>query len=311
MVIFFVNKNNLNLNSLNQTHRFCGRSKFLKPEDIKKLSSYEFAPKYVVEGYLAGRHRSRQQGVSSEFKDYRAYAPGDDISSLDWKVFARTDRYYMRMFEQETNTVCYILLDSSASMGFGEKLSKLDYCSFFAAALSYLVTKSDNLVSLEVFDDKIRSFHPPGSTGTHLNSLMHVLETNTPGNRTSLSQALRKSAPLFKRKGSMVLISDFFDNPAEIFSALSMFLHRGFKVYLFHILDPDEMSLSPKGLNLFVDMETGSRLPVHAESVRKFYAASLDTHISSLRKMAIRRQVEYVVARTDTHYYNLFDRLAK
>jgi uncharacterized protein (DUF58 family) len=287
------------------------RFKYLKPEDIRKLSTYEFAPKYVVEGYLAGRHQSKHQGVSSEFRDYRPYVPGDDITSIDWRIYARTDRYYIRTFEQETNTSCYIMLDSSASMGFGTGLTKLEYSSFFAAALSYLVTKSDNLVSMQLFDDKIRSYYPLGSTTSHLNNLMHVLESNTPGNRTSLSEALRKSVPLFKRKGSLVVISDFFDDPGAIFSALSQYLHRGFKVYLFHILAPEEIHLSPKGLNLFVDMETNSKLIVHADSVKKKYNEVITQHIASLRQMSIRRQVEYVTARTDTHYYKLFDRLVK
>ena len=287
------------------------RFKYLKPEDIRKLSTYEFAPKYVVEGYLAGRHQSKHQGVSSEFRDYRPYVPGDDIASLDWRIYARTDRYYVRTFEQETNTSCYIMLDSSASMGFGTDLTKLEYSSFFAAALSYLVTKSDNLVSMQLFDDKIRSYYPLGSTTSHLNNLMHVLESNTPGNQTSLSEALRKSVPLFKRKGSLVVISDFFDDPGAIFAALSQYLHRGFKVYLFHILAPEEIHLSPKGLNHFVDMETNSKLVVHVDSVKKKYNEAITKHIASLRQMSIRRQVEYVTARTDTHYYKLFDRLVK
>lgn len=285
--------------------------KYLKPEDIKKLSSYEFAPKYVVEGYLAGRHQSRQQGVSSEFRDYRSYVPGDGLEALDWKVFARTDRYYVRTFEQETNTACYIMLDSSASMGFGKNITKLEYSSFFTAALCYLVTKSDNLVSVELFDDKIRSFHPLGSTTSHLHNIMSVLEKNTPGNRTSVSTALTKSFPLFKRKGTLVVISDFFDDPGSLFSAVSRFLHRGFKIYLFHILAPEEMNLAPSGLNLFVDMETNSKLTVHTESVKQSYNKAVGDHISALRQLATRRQIEYVTATTDTHYFKLFDRLVK
>jgi uncharacterized protein (DUF58 family) len=287
------------------------RFKYLKPEDILKLSSYEFAPKYVVEGYLAGRHQSRHQGISSEFRDYRPYVPGDAMSTMDWKIFARSDRYFVKTFEQETDTACYIMLDCSASMGFGSPLSKLEYASFFTAALCYLVTKSDNLVSLELFDDKIRSFHPLGSTNSHLHNLMNVLETNSPGNQTSLSTALKKSVPLFKRKGSLVVISDFFDNPADIFAALSPYLHRGFKVYLFHIMAPEELKLAPSGLNMFVDMEDNSRLVVHSESVKKQYNKAINHHITSLRQLAIRRQVDYVTATTDTHYHKLFDRLIK
>lgn len=137
------------------------RFKYLRPEDIRKLETFEFAPKAVVEGYLAGNHRSRSRGCSIEFRDYREYVHGDDPALIDWRVFARTDRYYLRTYEQETNMECHVFLDSSASMGFGRELSKLEYGSFFAAALCYLVTRNSDRVSLQLFDDSIRHFFPP------------------------------------------------------------------------------------------------------------------------------------------------------
>ena len=284
---------------------------YLKAEDIKKLANYEFAPKQIVEGYLAGRHKSAQRGLSSEFRDYRAYTPGDSLKALDWKVLARTDKYFVKTFDQETNTSCYIMLDSSASMGFGSSISKLEYSSFFCAALSYLITKSNNLVSLELFDDKIRSFFPLGSTVSHLHGIMNVLENNKAGNETSIVEALRKSFPLYKRKGSLVIISDFYEEPAKIFSELNRYLHKGFKVYLFHILTPEEINLKPSGLNLFVDSETKTSITVHTESIRKTYNKTISEHISAMRKLSIMRQVEYVSLTTDTHYFKLFDRLVK
>ncbi len=282
---------------------------YLKPEDIRKLATFEFAPRAVVEGYLAGRHRSRARGSSIEFRDYRPYVPGDDPAQVDWRVFARTDRYYLRTFEQETNMDGHIFLDSSASMGFGTDLTKLEYASFFAAALCYLIIRSTDRVSLQLFDDRIRQFFAPGSTRAHLQSLMHALERNQPGGRTSLAAALRRSFPLLKRKGTLVILSDFFDDPAAIFAALNPYLHRGFKVHLFHVLTPEELQLDARGLAAFVDLETRRRVVAHTDSIRRAYQEAMREHIAHLRELAVRRNVDYVVARTDTHYFRLFDRL--
>jgi len=285
--------------------------KYLKPEDIRKLATYEFAPKAVVEGYLSGRHMSRSRGSSIEFRDYRQYVPGDDLALVDWRVYARTDRHYLRTYEQETNMDCHIFLDSSASMGFGDGLRKLEYASFFAAALCYLVVRNTDRVSLQIFDDKIRHFFAPGSTTRHLHNLMHALENNEAGNRTSIAEALKRSYPLLKRKGSLVVISDFFDDPGAIFSALSPYIHRGFKIHLFHVLTPEEMDLPDRGLLTFVDMETGRRIVAHTDNLRKPYAAAIQDHIAGLRKLAVRRSIDYVVTRTDMHYFTLFDRLTR
>ncbi len=285
--------------------------KYLRPEDIQKLSSFEFAPKAFVEGYFSGRHRSRQRGISTEFRDYREYAPGDDPRLVDWRVFARTDRHYLRTYEQETNMDCFIFLDSSASMGFGRGLTKLEYSSFFAATLCYLVTRNTDRVSLHLFDDKVREFHPPGSTTRHLHHLMQALENNHAGEKTSLAGALRRSFPLLRQRGSLIIISDFFDDSAEIFSALGPYLHRGFRIYLFHVLTPEELQLESRGLVSFVDMETQGSVIANTDSIKAGYAAAMQDHIRSLRELAIRRQVRYSLARTDTHYFTLFDELVE
>jgi uncharacterized protein (DUF58 family) len=287
------------------------RFKYLKPEDIRRLASFEFAPKAMVEGYLAGRHQSRSRGSSIEFKDYRQYVPGDDPALIDWRVYARTDRHYLRTYEQETNMECHIFLDSSASMGFGEKLTKLEYSSFFVAALCHLVVRNSDRVSLQIFDDKIRHFFPPGSTGAHLYNLMHALETNQPGNRTSIAEALRRSFPLLKRKGTLIVVSDFFDSPAEVFAALSPYLHRGIRVFLFHVLTPEEIDLEDRGLATFLDMESGQRVIAHTANIRQLYRKAIQDHMTGLRQLAVRRRVEYVMARTDTHYFQLFERLTQ
>ncbi|MFT7304586.1 MAG: hypothetical protein ACI8UZ_003444, partial [Akkermansiaceae bacterium] len=160
--------------------------KYIRPEDVRRLANYEFGVKALVEGFLSGRHRSKERGASIEFAEYRQYVPGDDPALVDWRVFARTDKHYLKTFEQETNMECHIFLDSSASMGFQEDgpITKLEYASFFAACLSWLVVSKNDRVSLQIFDDKIRQFFEPGSTRRHLHNLLTALEHNEAGEKT-------------------------------------------------------------------------------------------------------------------------------
>lgn len=284
---------------------------YLKPDDIRKLATYEFAPRALVEGYLAGRHRSLARGSSIEFRDYRPYVPGDDPALVDWRVFARTDRHYLRTYEQETTMECHVFLDSSASMGFGDPLTKLEYASFFAAALCYLVIHHTDRVSLQIFDDRVRLFFPPGSTRQHLHAILNALERNQPGGPTRLSEALQRSFPLLRRKGTLVVISDFFDDVPAIFAALSPYLHRGFRIHLFHVLTPPELDLPERGLTTFLDLETSRRVIAHPDTIRRQYRDAIRDHIAGLRELAVRRNIDYGVARTDTHYFGLFDRLCR
>lgn len=288
------------------------RYKYIRPEDISRLSHYEFGVKALVEGYLSGRHRSKERGASIEFHEYRQYTPGDDPALVDWRVFARTDRHYLKTFEQETNMECHIFLDSSASMGFQDqgKITKLEYASFFAACLSWLVASKSDRVSLQIFDDKIRQFFEPGSTRRHLHQLLTALESNEPGNKTSLAEALHRAHPLIKRKGTLVVLSDFFEEPEAIFKALNPYLHRGFRVHLFHVLDPAEMNLPDRGLARFIDMESNDRLIVHTESLRDAWKHEMREHMQSLRRLAASRQVDYAPALTTDPWFKLFDRLA-
>ena len=285
------------------------RFKYLRPEDVRALTALEFVPRALAEGVLAGRHRSPARGASIEFRDYRQFVPGDDPALVDWRVYARTDRRYLRTYEQETNIECHIFLDSSASMGFGAGVSKLDYASFFCAALAYLVTRGNDRVSLQIFDERIRFHAPPGSTRRHLHNLLHALETNAPGGRTRLAEALQRSHPLLKRRGTLVVLSDFLDDPAAIFRALSPYLHRGVHIHLFHILHPDELDLARRGLLTFRDLETGGRLIAHTEEIRAAYADAMRAHVAGLRSFATRRGIDYVLATTTSPHLALFDRL--
>lgn len=286
--------------------------KYIRPEDIRRLSHYEFGVKALVEGYLSGRHRSKDRGASIEFHEYRQYTPGDDLSLIDWRVFARTDRHYLKTFEQETNMECHIFLDSSASMGFQEDgaITKLEYASFFAACLTWLVISKNDRVSMQIFDEQIRQFFEPGSTRRQLHNILTAMENNQPGNKTSLAEALKRAAPLIKRKGTLVVLSDFFDEPEEIFKALNPYLHRGFRVHLFHVLDPAELNLPDRGLSRFMDLETDDKVVVHTQTLRDAWKKEMRDHTQLLRKLAAGRQVDYALTTTTESWFKLFDRLA-
>lgn len=286
--------------------------KYLLPADIRRLKNYEFGAKAMVEGYLSGRHRSHQRGSSSEFHEFRQYTPGDDPAKVDWRVFARNDKLFLRTFEQETNLECHIFLDCSASMGFPEnstRLSKLEYTSFFAASLAWWVISKNDRASLTLFDDGIRKFLPPGSTRKHLNDLLGLLEDNKAGSGTSITDTLARAQPLLKRKGTLVVLSDFFCDPAALFKALNPYLHRGFRVHLFHILDPDELKLTNRGLSRFVDMETSAHLTAHPQSIRDSWDAEILSHSRALRTLAASRNADYALCSTADSYFSLFDRL--
>ncbi len=286
--------------------------RFLKPEDIRRLKNYEFGAKAMVEGYLSGRHRSRQRGSSIEFHEFRQYVPGDDPAKVDWRVFARNDKLFLRTFEQETNLECHLFLDCSASMGFPEnsdRLPKLEYASFFAAALAWWVVSKNDRISLTLFDQGIRRHLPPGSTRTHLNELLNLLENNRPGSGTSIIEALARAQPLLKRKGTLVLLSDFFCDPAELFKALNPYLHRGFRIHLFHILDPAEIHLEDRSLSRFVDMETDDKIILHPRTIRDTWRDGLLAHIRALRSLATSRNADYHLSSTADSYFTLFDRL--
>lgn len=287
------------------------QSRYLQPEDVRKLESFEFAPRAMAESYLAGRHRSTVVGSSTEFRDYRPYSPGDDLRRVDWRVYARTDRVYLRNHNQETNTDCHLLVDCSASMGFGETVNKLEYASFFAAALAYLVVKQGDSVSLGLYDEALRSFFPPASTSSHLHRLLNALEERRPGQKTSASAALRKAFPLLRHRGTLVVLSDFFDDAAAVFEALNPFIHRRFDIHLIHVLTPEELDLPDRGLLAFVDLEDRRRIIAHTRNLRDAYRAAMEQHIASLRELAQRRRVHYTLARTDRHWFHLLDGLVE
>jgi len=295
----------MNTNRTANHRRDDGRRPLLEPEDIARLETFEFAPRVVAEGLYSGRHRSLVRGSSTEFRDYREYSPGDDLGLVDWRVYARSDRFYIRTFEQETSLDCTVFLDSSASMAFGKRVTKLRYGSFFAAALAYLVVRRGDRVSVHLFDEVLRHSLPHGSTRRHLDHIFSVLEKNEPGKTTRTAEALHRALPAMRQRGAMLVVSDFLDDPVALFEALDPYNHRGFRIYLCHVLDPEELDLPQRGMLMFEDLEDRSRLRAHTEELRDGYRETIQRHIQMIREMARRRHIEYVLAPTDSSIYGI------
>ncbi len=285
----------------------------LRPEDMSRLANYRFAVRMMAEGWLSGRHRARGRGSSSDFLEYRAYAPGDDPRLIDWRAFARTDRLQLRTFENETHLECHLFVDSSASMGFrgAAPLTKLAFASHFAACLAWLVVRGKDRVSLQLVDEGLRSFLPPGSTHGHLNQCLHLLEHNRPGGRTDLPLALERSRHLMVRPGTLVVVSDCLCDADSLLRGLHPYLHRGCKVVLVQVLDPEELELAGSGMARYVDMETGESVTCNMEHLRDDYAARMRQQRRELAAMAASRGILYLPTTTAQSFYPLFDALSR
>jgi len=285
-------------------HPFIPSQKFLRPQDLRQFRNLLFAAKMVVEGFYAGRHRSPYHDFSAEFADYRQYVPGDEIRAVDWKAVARTDRLYVKLFRKETDMSAYLLVDKSASMDFrGEAgVSKYEYCAYLTAAISYLMLQQGDRPGLSFCDDALRGYLPPRGTLTHLNGLMQNLERTRPGGPTSVVTALQTLFPLARRRGLLIVLSDFLEEPADLFHALGMFLHRGFTVLLFHVLTDEELYLPDTGAARFTDPEGPGALNAEPEAIRAAYRAELQGHLDTLREGAKARRIHYDLLSTSTPY---------
>ena len=276
---------------------------YLAPDLVAKLANMEISARLVVEGFLIGLHRSPYHGFSVEFAEYRQYNPGDPIRHIDWKVFGRTDRFYVKEFEEETNLRCYILLDKSASMGFGSgKLTKLQYASYLAAALSYLLIKQKDATGLITFDSEEDVFLPPRSTRIGLFEILKHLEKTVPGGETAISSIFKRLAEQVHRRGMVIVISDLLDDPDEVIRAIKMFRHRKHEVLVFHILDPKELEFDFSQEAIFEDMETGKRLPIQPWVLKRDYIGSVRDYTKRLRYAFENAQVDYTVLSTQTAY---------
>ncbi|MHC4179014.1 MAG: DUF58 domain-containing protein [Planctomycetota bacterium] len=278
--------------------------RYLEPQALARVENLSMVARGVVEGFISGLHSSPYKGFSVEFAEHREYTAGDDPRHLDYRMLGRTDRLYVKQYEEETNMRVQILLDASGSMGYSHngKLSKLEYGSYLTAILAYLMTRQQDSVGLTTFDTQIRLDMPARSSPRHFNEMMHQLETVRPGRRTDIAETLHRLANRFKRRCLIVLISDLYDEPEEVVRALHHFRHRRHEVILFHVLDKAEIEFPFRDVIAFTDLETDQRIQVDPAYVRDAYLEQIEGFIEDYRRACAEAQIDYVITDTSIPY---------
>ena len=279
-----------------ETRRDAPASRFLAPEVLARIGNIELLARTVVEGFVSGLHKSPYLGRSVDFAEHRAYMPGDDIRRIDWRLFGRTDRFYLKEFEADSNTDLVQLLDVSRSMRFtSHALTKLDYARYLVACLAYLARKQRDRVGLVTFDEDVIDFVPPSAK--HLPILLHTLDRadQAPAKRGkgTLARPLDKAGEACHRRGLMVLVSDLYEDPRAVLDAVAVLSHRGSDLMVFHVLDPAELELPFDEPAAYEDLESGERIPVVPDSVRERYRALVSLHISTLSRVLGENRIDY------------------
>jgi uncharacterized protein (DUF58 family) len=268
--------------------------RFLDPHILGRISNLELLARTVVSGFINGLHRSPVLGLSLDFAEHRAYMPGDDLRRIDWRLFARTDRFYIKEFEADTNSDFFVALDVSSSMSYaGGGISKIDYARYLAACLTYFVRHQRDRVGLATFDTDVVDYVPPSAK--HLEIILHTLnrvETGK-GREGSLEEPLLRVADRVRRKGMVVLISDFYEPPESVINSVKPLRARGHDLMVFHILDPHEVDFPFTDDANFEDLETGVRLPIVPRAIGEQYRAAVREHIDSLSKLFRENRVDY------------------
>jgi uncharacterized protein (DUF58 family) len=287
--------------------------KYLNPEVVSRLSSIELKARLVVEGFIVGLHRSPYHGFSVEFAEHRQYMPGDDFKHIDWKVYGKSDRFFIKQFEEETNLKVYILLDASNSMGFKSgNITKLEYGSYLAASLSYLMLRQQDAPGLLVYDESIRSYIPPKGARSHINPILTQLNDTEPSRKTDASIAFHELAERVKRRGLIIVISDLLDDPQKMMLGLKHFRHRQHEVIVFQVLDPYERHFDYKAEARFKDMETGKELLTDPWQIRKDYLSRIGDYLGWISKTCRDSHIDYHLLDTSIPFDRaLFGYLAK
>lgn len=288
--------------------------KYLKPEVVAKLANMELVARLVVEGFITGLHKSPYHGFSVEFAEHRQYMPGDEIKHIDWKIYGRTDRYYIKEFEEETNLKSYVILDASRSMAYSSdnRMTKLEYASYTAAALAYLMVQQRDAVGLTVFDEKIRTYMPPHATKSYLKQILKYLELLEGSNKTGTARSLHEIAERIKRRGLIIILSDLFDKPDEVTSAFKHFRHKKNEVIVMQVLDPLERSFAFGRDAIFKDMETAEELTTQPYHIQRAYREEMLKFIEGYKKECRENNIDYVLLDTATPFdVALFEYLSK
>ena len=275
--------------------------KYLNPQTLASIEGLDIQARLIVEGYVAGMHPSPYHGFSVEFAEHREYVPGDDIRHVDWKVWSKTDKYYLKQYEEETNLLLYLLLDSSESMSYasGSNVSKFKYAQFVASALAYMVLQQQDSVGLATFDDGVRRYLRPAGQTMHLKEILHVLDVTPARSKSDLGIVFNDLAERFKKRGVVAILSDFFDEVPRIIAGLKHLRHRRHEVIVFHILDPAELEFPFRDTTLFKGMEGMADLLTEPHALRRAYQEELGTFLETLKKGCRMIDIDYVPLRTD------------
>jgi uncharacterized protein (DUF58 family) len=274
-------------------------TRFLAPEVLARISSLELIARTVVEGFISGLHRSPYLGFSTDFAEHRQYMPGDDLRHLDWKLLARTDRLYIKKYQGDTNARIHLLVDSSASMGYGSgEVTKLQYAQYLASSLAFLGVRQHDSVGLVAFDEEVIEHVPPGSRAGHLRTILGVIERLGPGRGSSIADQLNRTADLLTRRGIVVLISDLYDDPGRVIEGLEHLRFRGNEVIVFHVMDDQELDFDFVEPVVLEDTETEEQLHVLPDVLRDEYLRAVNSHIGTLREGAARNRIDYELHRT-------------
>jgi uncharacterized protein (DUF58 family) len=279
------------------------KKRFFDPEGLARLGNRELVARQVVEGFLTGRHRSPYHGFSVEYLDHRAYSPGDDPRALDWKLLARTDKYHVKLFQDETNLRATILLDCSASMNFKSgALSKLDYASYLTAALAHLMLRQNDAVGLVLFDREVRGSIPPRARPSQFRQILDLLDSTPAGSDTDVGAVLHDIAERLKRRGLVIVISDLIDDEARISSGLQHFRHNKHEVVVFHVMDNAELTFPWDRITRFKDLEGGGRVVTNPNSLRSRYLKRLETFLDGIKTACFERKINYNLVDTKQPY---------
>lgn len=278
--------------------------RYLQPHVVSKLANMELRARLVVEGFITGLHKSPYHGFSVEFAEHRQYMPGDEIRHLDWKIYGKTGRYYIKQYEEETNLKSYLVLDASRSMAYASEgnITKIEYASFLVAALSYMMVKQQDAVGLTVFDEGITTYLPPHATRGYLRQILATLENLRAGNRTGAGKSLHQVADRIKRRGLVIVVSDLLDDPDEVIGALKHFRHKKNEVIVMHVLDPLERTFAFEGDAIFKDMETADQLMTQPWHIRRAYQRSMGEFLERFKRECRENYVDYVLLDTRTPY---------
>lgn len=277
-----------------------GITSLLSPQDLSRLGRLALTSRFTVEGTQTGSHRSQRKGISVEFADYRQYVAGDDLKHLDWKVYGRNERLYLRQYEEETTLRVQLLVDASASMAYaGKDTSKYLYAAKCAAALAYITIHHQDNVGLALFDDKTRDLLPPKNGAEHLRIICNTLAKHHPSRQTDLASTLHQLAENAKRRGLIIIFSDLFDDLEKIKSALAHFRRRRHDVIVYQIMDRNEVDFPFRDTSVFQDLETGERITTSPREIRHAYQTAVEDFLNGCRQVCSSLNVEHVLALTD------------